>query len=140
MRRGLALAVGLFIVLFNITATYLLPSDRVQTVEAGVAISQATGERIVICTAFGATTVNADGTPLSQNGGMPGAPHGGLCAFCLPLMTGALAPPVGPIEPPVFFAEASKPAVPHQVTGRSFDTAPLNARPRAPPQTTPSSV
>jgi len=140
-RRWLAVSVSLVIMLFNLTASYMLPPVRGLTSETATTSGSLLGERIVICTARGAAVVNADGTPLDPKNGMPpGAAHGGLCACCLPMMAGALTPPDGLTDPPVFFAQRSKPPIPHQVTGHRFDTGPVHARPRAPPQTTPISV
>ncbi|TAN55574.1 MAG: DUF2946 domain-containing protein [Magnetospirillum sp.] len=71
---------GVFLVLFNLIASGLLPA----------AASPLAGERIVVCTAQGMVVLGADGQPSATDEGAER--HADLCAFCLPLMHASGAP------------------------------------------------
>lgn len=94
--RSLAGAVvGLVAVLFNVLGVLVMPPVRLDARAPAIdpALAQtarALGQSIVLCTPSGIITIGPDGVPV----GTPGeGPHSGLCAFCLPMLSGGCASP-----------------------------------------------
>jgi hypothetical protein len=87
VRREVASALGLLVILFNLVAGTLLAS----TARSGAApfLDEMFGDRIVVCTGAGMIVLGADGKPVSE----PGAVEP-LCVFCLPLVQGGADAPV----------------------------------------------
>jgi hypothetical protein len=87
IRREVVSALGLLILLFNLVAGTLLSSSA-NAADAPF-LDEIFGDRIVVCTGAGMLVLDADGNPISQNGGVDP-----LCVFCLPLMQGTADAPV----------------------------------------------
>ena len=112
----------LALVAFNLVAGAALPPSLADA-------ESAFGERIVICSAAGMSVVDLGAVP----GQTVPSSHGGLCAFCLPLLHGAVPLPLTvavvelPALRPVFLAVPQQSARPVR-----FEQGGA-AGPRAPP-------
>lgn len=87
MRRTVASALGLLVILFNLVAGPLLAS----TASAGAApfAEEIFGDRIVVCTGAGMVVFDRDGRRVPADGRAPA-----MCVFCLPLVQGGVDAPV----------------------------------------------
>lgn len=97
IRREVASALGLLVILFNLVAGILVSSSA----EAANApfLDEIFGDRIVICTGSGMIVLDAQGNPVSDGSVDP------MCVFCLPLAQGSADTPVvlPVLEAPVAF-------------------------------------
>jgi hypothetical protein len=126
IRREVVSALGLLILLFNLVAGTLLSSSA-NAADAPF-LDEIFGDRIVVCTGAGMVVLDAQGNPVSQNGGVDP-----LCVFCLPLMQGTADAPVV-----VAVLEAPLPFVTETFVVETLAAAPVlrlttSASPRGPP-------
>jgi hypothetical protein len=89
-RRKVVAFLGILIVLFNIVGGF---SKGLAGDNSSPALTDLTGDLIVICTGAGMIVVDRDGKPVDPGSG--GLPE--ICPFCLPLAHGAVAAPAAPV-------------------------------------------
>lgn len=81
VRREIASALGMLVILFNLIAgTALAASSGNGTAPF---LDEIFSDRIVICTGAGMIVLDADGNPVLQDGGVDP-----MCVYCLPMMAG----------------------------------------------------
>ncbi len=126
VRREIAAALGLLVILFNLVAGTLLAS----TARSGAApfLDEVFGDRIVVCTGAGMIVFGPDGRPETESGTIEP-----LCVFCLPLVQGGADAPtlVALIEAPRRF-EAEIRLVETVLAPKSVPIV-RSASPRGPP-------
>lgn len=87
IRREVASALGLLVILFNLVAGTLLASSA--NAANAPFLDEIFGDRIVICTGAGMIVLDAQGNPVPQDGTVDP-----MCVFCLPLVAGGADAPV----------------------------------------------
>lgn len=110
IRRGMATAVGLLVLAFNVLAPQILPPSPRQSAPS-----------IVVCTSLGLAEIDVESAPPD------GTSHrAGLCAFCLPLLHGFVQVPawIALTTPP--WADIAATATP------ATDQHTLSIKPRSP--------
>jgi len=138
VRRRVAAAAGLLVVLLNILAG--LASAPVQVAlparanGESPAMAALLASTLVICTAQGVVVLDADGQPAD------GGAHKGSCIFCLPLMAGSCPAPDAGMQF-AYLAGATTAAYRAPADGWSLPSIETwSARPRAPPRARPTTV
>lgn len=91
LRREVVGWLGLFLLIFNVTAAGALPVQAMPTAEDG---------HLIICTAGGMAVIDRNGTPVAPDH----AGVNGFCGACLPLLHGAVVTPTA-VPLPVPFVQ-----------------------------------
>ena len=132
IRREVASALGMLVILFN-----LIAGTAVAATTAGGApfLDDAFGDRIVVCTGAGMIVLDAEGKPV--DGGDTIAP---LCVFCLPLVGGAVDAPAATVAVVLVRAREPAPAVAERHAPPTPTVLQPTGSPRGPPRALPSAV
>jgi len=116
----------------EILAGAFLPASTDPTAQT-LSAQELLGDRVVVCTAGGMVVFDRNGQPVDSGDGQ-GSGHGGICAFCLPLMHGGIhLPAIQAMDMvPVFQDQLTLPPAESPVLKRLWLSSAAAAR--APPQ------